>query len=71
MKKALKALDRKESITILYRGKARGKLVPIGGDKQQRKAAEHPAFEMWQDRLGDKDVLEMVRRLREGRFDAL
>jgi antitoxin (DNA-binding transcriptional repressor) of toxin-antitoxin stability system len=71
MKKVLTALDRKESITIFYRGKARGKLVPIEEDKQTRKSAEHPAFGMWKDRLEDKDVPEMVRRLRKGRFDAL
>ena len=71
MKEILKALDRNETVTILYHGKEKGRLVPSAPSKKKRmKAAEHPAFGMWKDRFSDKDVPAFVRSLRKGRFDA-
>ena len=45
MNDVLKALDRNEKVTVLYRGKVKGVLVP-SGEKKHLKIAEHPFFGM-------------------------
>lgn len=41
MNSVLKALERNESVTILHRGKVKGKIVPQLNE-QRMKAADHP-----------------------------
>ena len=72
MREVLQALDRKESVTILHRGKVRGVIYPR--DAMPRKyasVAEHPAFGIWKDREDLTDVDRFVRQLRKGRGHAL
>ncbi len=66
MNDVLKALDRREEVTILYHGKAKGKIVPIDKRKKKLKVQNHPFF----GRLaGEKEPVEKVmERLRGGRF---
>ncbi len=65
MNDVLKALDRKEKVTILYHGKVKGTIVPTA-NKQQSKIKEHPFFGMSK---GDKKpVLDVLRNLRGNRF---
>jgi len=72
MRDILKALDRNETVEILYHGKVRGLLVPVeGASKKRRKVSEDPAFGMWAGREDMKDVAAYVRKLRRGRLDAL
>ena len=72
MSEVLKALDRNESVTILYRGKEKGILHPINRGKSKYKSiADHPAFGMWKDRDDMKDVAKYIRDMRRGRFDAV
>lgn len=68
----LKALDRNEPVTLLYRGKPRATIHPIAprGDRT-KELMSHPAFGMWKDRKDMADVNAYVRRMRRGRFDAL
>ncbi len=69
MKEILSAIDRGETVTILYRGKERAKLVPLDDAKPRRKSiTESPAFGMWKDREDMRDVAAYVRKLREPRF---
>jgi len=70
MSRVLHALDQNEPVTIVHRGKRRGILYP---DRSRQKIAvtEHPAFGMWRDRKDLRDVGRAVRKLREGRADAL
>ena len=69
MKDVLKAVDRGETVTVLYRGKEKARLVPIRSRKVEPVAA-HPAFGMWKDRKDLKDAAQWVRKLRQGRrFD--
>ena len=65
MKDILLALDRNESVTILYRGKEKAILSPI---RQRTKAPvkDHEAFGMWRDRKDMADVDAYVRNLRKG-----
>ena len=68
-REVLDALERNEAVTITYRGVKKGVITPAGaGEKNQRSAADHPAFGSWSDR-GD-DVAETVRKIRRGRVDA-
>jgi antitoxin (DNA-binding transcriptional repressor) of toxin-antitoxin stability system len=70
MKEVLKALDRGETVTVLYRGKEKARLTPLGGEKEGS-LVSHPAFGMWKDRADLKNVPAYVRQLRRGRFDDL
>lgn len=68
MNDVLKALDRKEEVTILYRGKVKGKILPAT-KRTKRKIQSHPFFGMVSK--PSKTVLESLDELREGRLRAL
>ena len=66
----IKALERNESVTILYRGRKKGVIHPAGQEKETLQTiTEHPAFGMWRDRTDLEDVPKVVRNLRKGRFN--
>ena len=68
MKEILRALERRETVTILYHGKKRGTIVPAERAAEPRVTA-HPFFGM---RADDAHSVETVMdRLRGGRFRAL
>jgi hypothetical protein len=72
MKDILQALDKNETVTILYRGKKKGIILPAGLEKPEgRPVAAHPAFGMWKDRKDLRDVRAVMRKLREGRPHAV
>jgi len=66
----IRALQRNELVTVLYRGKPAAVMHPIGAEPGHArvKAADHPAFGMWADRDDMADVSSHVRELRKGRF---
>lgn len=68
MNDVLKALDRKEEVTILYRGKIKGKILPVA-KKTTRKIQTHPFFGMASETT--KSVLEELDVLRNARTHAL
>ena len=63
MNDVLKALDRNEPVTVLYRGKVKGTLVPPG-KKTCTKMTDHPFFGMASDRITEKSVEEEMDELR-------
>ena len=68
----LRAIERGETVTIMYRGKEKAVIMPISrGKDRQRGVQEHPAFGMWKDRADLKDVAGFVRGLREARSHAV
>jgi antitoxin (DNA-binding transcriptional repressor) of toxin-antitoxin stability system len=68
----LRALDRNETVKILYRGRQRALLVPTGQeDGPRRPVSSLPAFGIWKDHDQLQDVAVHVRRLRKGRFSAV
>lgn len=72
MPEVLRALDRQERVSVLYRGKERAVLVPTGNPTTQtKKAKNHQAFGMWANRDDLSDVAQHVRTLRKGRSHAL
>lgn len=62
----LKALDRNESVTILYHGKVKAILKPVRG-KSLCKVKHHPFFAMSME--SEKSVLEELENLRKPRYD--
>jgi hypothetical protein len=72
MREVLQALDRNETVTILYRGRKKGVLRPATAPEGRCVAVTtHPAFGMWKDREDLRDVEQVVRDLRKGRAGAL
>jgi hypothetical protein len=66
MNDVLKALDRHEKVTVSYRGKVKGVLVPPE-QKMTMRINEHPFFGMSRD--SGKTVSEELNDLRKGRYD--
>lgn len=69
----IRALQRKESVTVLYRGVPAAIMQPIDQppDAPIDSVKKHAAFGMWADRDDIEDVASHVRRIRRGRYDAL
>lgn len=67
MNDVLKALDRNEKVTVLYRGKVKGVLVPVSKRKDMR-MTDHPFFGMSSQDSGNT-VLEKLDELRKARYD--
>ena len=70
MKDVLSAVERGESVTVLYRGKPKARILPIA-KKPGGKLAESEVFGMWKDRKDLRDVPGYIRKLRQGRFGDL
>jgi hypothetical protein len=68
MSEVLKALDKREKVTLLYHGRVKGTIYPEGG-KQMIKVEEHPYFGMSAGE--DRSVSQQMERLRRSRFDAI
>jgi antitoxin (DNA-binding transcriptional repressor) of toxin-antitoxin stability system len=68
MKDILRALERRETVTILYHGKVKGKIMPAERDAEPR-VTSHPFFGMKADDA--RPVEQVVAELRGGRFRAL
>lgn len=67
MNDVLKALDRNEKVTVFYRGKEKGVLVP-SAQKKHLKITDHPFFGM-SSLDTDKAVLAELNDLRKPRYD--
>jgi hypothetical protein len=65
-KDILKALEKNESVTVLYHGKVRGIIKPAK-EKSLKKVKDHPFFGM--DSKAGKTVLEELASLRPPRSD--
>lgn len=67
MNDVLKALDRNEKVTVLYRGKVKGILIP-SENKSQMKISDHPFFGM-SPQISKKSVLDEINDLRGSRYN--
>ncbi len=69
MKDVLRAIDRGETVTILYRGKEKAKLMPIGqaSDHPRPSIKDQPLFGIWKNREDLGDPASYVRALRRAR----
>jgi prevent-host-death family protein len=66
----LRALNRNERVTILYRGRPKAVMQPVAsaGEQAVTKVKNHPAFGLWAGREDLQDVAAQVRQMRKGRF---
>ncbi|MCU7934273.1 MAG: type II toxin-antitoxin system Phd/YefM family antitoxin [Candidatus Thiodiazotropha sp. (ex Dulcina madagascariensis)] len=62
----LKALDRNESVTVLYHGKLKGIIKPAR-EKSESRIKDHPFFGMYKE--AEESVLEELENLRKPRYD--
>lgn len=72
MKDVMLAIDRGETVTVLYRGKEKAKLVPItpgsrAPDKCTPKTKDQPLFGLWKERDDLTDPASYLRKLRQPR----
>ncbi|MGA0333023.1 MAG: type II toxin-antitoxin system Phd/YefM family antitoxin [Kiritimatiellia bacterium] len=67
MKEVLEALDRSESVNVLYHGKVKGVLSPVVKEGSAP-VSSHPFFGMTQT---DVSVETTMEQLREGRYRAV
>lgn len=65
MSEVLKALDRRESISVLYHGKVKGSIIPVAEGRIVR-TVDHPFFGMEPDSA--ESVGGAMDRLRGGRY---
>lgn len=72
MKDVLRAIDRGETVTVLYRGKEKARLTPVPAPPDvegegARKTAAQPFFGLWSDRDDLADPASWLRTMREPR----
>ena len=67
MNEVLKALDRNETVSVLYHGKVKGVITPSGSGAQAG-ITEHPFFRM---RPATTSMEKVMNDLRGGRYRAL
>jgi antitoxin (DNA-binding transcriptional repressor) of toxin-antitoxin stability system len=65
MSEVLKALDRRERVSLLYHGKIRGAIVPVA-ERQVVRTRDHPFFGM-ASRVAES-VDAVMDKLRGGRY---
>jgi antitoxin (DNA-binding transcriptional repressor) of toxin-antitoxin stability system len=66
-KEVLRALERRETVTVIYHGKAKAKIVPLRSQNRALRVAAHPFFGM---AAADRRPLEAVLNdLRRSRHD--
>jgi antitoxin (DNA-binding transcriptional repressor) of toxin-antitoxin stability system len=71
MKDVLRAIDRGETVTVLYRGKEKARLTPIRVEVGEiPKTSDQPLFGLWKDREEMSDPAAYVRGIREPRMSA-
>ena len=69
-KDVLRAIDRGETVTVLYRGKEKARLVPITS-KEPVLASDTPACGIWKDRKDMADPVAYIRKMREAKSKRL
>jgi len=67
-KQVLQALERRESVAVLYHGKVKGTIIPAS-PQSPRKVADTPFFGML--KRDKRPVSDVMKALRGGRYRAL
>lgn len=72
MPEVMDALDKKEEVILLHKGKKIAQLKPVFDlEAEIERIKKLPAVGMWDDREDMKDPSEWVRNLRRGRYEEL
>ena len=72
MKDVLRAIDRGETVTVLYRGRAKAKLIPMTVSSEASgggppRTEDQPLFGLWRDREDLTDPAAYLRKIRRTR----
>lgn len=67
MNDVLKALERNERVTILYRGRPKGFIIPFEKEISQKKLSAHPFYGM--NKKSKSSVEDVMKALRGGRYN--
>ena len=67
MNDVLKALERNEEVTILYRGQPKGLIIPFKKENSQKSLKDHPFYGM--NKKLKNSVEDVIKTLRGGRYD--
>jgi len=70
-KEILRAVERGETVTLLYRGREKARVVPVASKGPRGSIQAHEAFGLWKSRKDLRDVQGYLRGLRRGRFGNL
>jgi antitoxin (DNA-binding transcriptional repressor) of toxin-antitoxin stability system len=70
MQDVLRAIDRGETVTVLYRGKEKARLVPLAVKKDIR-PSDTPMCGMWADREDMADPVAYIRKMRSAKAERL
>jgi antitoxin (DNA-binding transcriptional repressor) of toxin-antitoxin stability system len=73
-KEILRAIDRNETVHLLYRGKEKALIIPLPKNTKslaQTDIKSHAAFGMWKDHVALEEVNNHVRKLRISRYHDL
>jgi hypothetical protein len=62
----LQALDRRETVDLMYHGKLKGRIVPAATKRSAKSLREHPFFGMGKD--DTRPVQQIVDELRAPRY---
>jgi antitoxin (DNA-binding transcriptional repressor) of toxin-antitoxin stability system len=71
MKDVLRAIDRGETVTVLYRGREKARLVPIKAKRDEFRPSDHPACGMWADREDLADPVAYIQKARNAKAEYL
>lgn len=66
MKEVLQALERRETVTVLYHGKTKGTIIPCEESKSAFGIKDHPFFGM--NKKNKRSVSAIMDQLRGGRY---
>ena len=65
MSEVIKALDRRERVSLLYHGKIKGEIVPVAKEQRNR-TTDHPFFGMSSEDA--EAVGDVMKRMRGARY---
>ena len=67
-KDIVRALDQNQSVTLFYRGKKKGVIVPASKSAGESiSVRKHSAFGVWKKRSDMKDVRAVIEKFRKAR----
>jgi len=70
-KDILKAVERGETVTVLYRGKEKARILPPLPQANRKDVFSDKGFAIWKDRQDMRNPAAYVREMRKGRFSDL
>jgi hypothetical protein len=71
MKNFLRAIDRGETVTVLYLGQEKAHLVPLTSKDTDTNPSDTPMCDMWKDRKDMANPVPYLRKMRSAKAEYL